>query len=255
MTSDLTNRVALVTGATSGIGRAAALLFAKQGAAIVATGRRQDELATLTEQIEEDGGRVATLAGDICDEAHAKALVALAESTFGGLDIAFNNAGTLGAMGPTHELSKDAWNETMATNLTAAFLGAKHQVPALLAREKGSIIFTSTFVGYTVGMPQMAAYAASKAGLLGLTQALAAEYSPQGLRINALLPGGTDTPMGRTVANTPEALDYVKGLHALGRLASPEEIARTALFLASEESSFMTGQTLIVDGGLSVTRP
>ncbi len=254
MNTTLNSKVAIITGATSGIGRAAALLFAERGASIVATGRRTAELEELAERIEHRGGRVAILAGDICQEAHAKALVTLATQTFGGLDVAFNNAGCLGAMGPSHELSEEAWMEAIRTNLTASFLCAKHQIPAMLERGGGSVVFTSTFVGYTVGMPQMASYAASKAGLLGLSQALATEYAQQGVRVNALLPGGTDTPNGRTVASTPEALEFVQGLHALRRLASPEEIAHAALFLASESSSFVTGQNLIVDGGLSVTR-
>jgi len=125
---------------------------------------------------------------------------------------------------------------------------------AMVERGGGSLIFTSTFVGHTVGFPGMAAYAASKAGLLGLTQVLAAEYGPQGIRVNALLPGGTDTPMGRLVADTPEKQDFVAGLHALKRIAAPEEIARSALYLASEAGSFTTGTAMLVDGGVSVLR-
>jgi NAD(P)-dependent dehydrogenase (short-subunit alcohol dehydrogenase family) len=124
----------------------------------------------------------------------------------------------------------------------------------MLRRQSGSIVFTSTFVGYTVGMPNMAAYAASKSGLIGLTQVLAAELGPRGVRVNALLPGGTDTPMGRVVANTQEILDHVRGLHALKRIAQPEEIARSALYLASAASSFTTGTALLVDGGVSINR-
>lgn len=254
MHTQLKNKVAIITGATSGIGLATARLFAQQGASLVITGRRTSELAKLAEEIKREGGRVVSLAGDVKNESHAEALVSLAISEFGGLDIAFNNAGTLGAMGATHAIEKSGWNDTIAVNLTAGFLGAKYQIPAMLKRGSGSLIFTSTFVGHTVGMPEMAAYAASKSGLLGLTQVLATEYSPRGIRVNALLPGGTDTPMGRAVANTPEALEFVRGLHALKRLATPEEIATSALFLASEASSFMTGQNLVVDGGVSVNR-
>lgn len=254
MHTQLNNKVAIITGATSGIGLATARLFVRNGASVVITGRRTSELAKLSEEIKREGGHVISLAGDVKDESHAEALVNLAISEFGGLDIAFNNAGTLGAMGATHAVEQSDWNETLAVNLTAGFLGAKYQVPAMLKRGGGSLIFTSTFVGHTVGMPEMAAYAASKSGLLGLTQALATEYSPRGIRVNALLPGGTDTPMGRTVASTPEALEFVRGLHALKRLAAPEEIATSALFLASEASSFMTGQNLVVDGGVSVNR-
>jgi NAD(P)-dependent dehydrogenase (short-subunit alcohol dehydrogenase family) len=193
--------------------------------------------------------------GDVQNEAFAKALVDEAVGRFGGLDIAFNNAGTLGAMGPTQEVTLAAWAETLMTNLTGAFLCAKHQLPAMVERGGGSLIFTSTFVGHTAAFPGMAAYAASKAGLLGLTQASAVEFGSKGIHVNALLPGGTDTPMGRTAASTPEALSYVQGLHALKRIAMPEEQAKSALYLASEASSFTTGTALLVDGGISVYRP
>jgi NAD(P)-dependent dehydrogenase (short-subunit alcohol dehydrogenase family) len=146
------------------------------------------------------------------------------------------------------------WENTLATSLTSAFLGAKYQIPPMLQRGGGSLIFTSSFVGYTVGFPQTAAYAASKAGMIGPTKALAAEYGRQNIRVNALLPGGTDTPMGRTFANTPEAIAFVKSLHALKRLAQPEEIANSALYLASDLSSFTTGTALLADGGVSINR-
>jgi NAD(P)-dependent dehydrogenase (short-subunit alcohol dehydrogenase family) len=157
-------------------------------------------------------------------------------------------------MGATPDILSSEWEETMSINLTSAFLAAKYQIPAMLAKGAGSLIFTSSFVGYTVGMPEMAAYSASKAGLVGLTQSLAAEFGNKQIRVNALLPGGTDTPMGRTFANNPEALEFVRGLHALKRMAQPEEIAQSALFLASDASSFMTGTAFLVDGGVSVNR-
>ncbi|WP_047469394.1 SDR family oxidoreductase, partial [Delftia sp. ZNC0008] len=184
----------------------------------------------------------------------ARALVETATARFGGLDIAFNNAGMTGDPCALPDLSLQAWQEAIATNLTSAFLGAKHQIPALLARGGGSLIFTSTFVGYTAGLPGMGAYAASKAGLVGLTQVIAAEYGPRGLRANALLPGGTDTPMGRASTPTPEARAFVENLHALKRLATPAEIAAAALFLASDASSFVTGTAMVVDGGVSIQR-
>ncbi|MEO3431086.1 SDR family oxidoreductase [Pelagibius sp. CAU 1746] len=250
----LEGKVALVTGASSGIGRATALLFAAEGAAVVAGARRQAELARLADEVVSGGGKVAVLAGDVRDAAYAEALVDMARGRFGGLDVAFNNAGTLGAMGAIEETSADAWRDTLETNLTSAFLGAKYQIPAMRERGGGSLIFTSTFVGHSVGFPGMAAYAASKAGLVGLTQVLAAEFGAEGIRVNAILPGGTDTPMGRVVADTPEALAFVEGLHALKRIAAPEEIARSVLHLASEASSFMTGAAMLVDGGVSICR-
>src|SRR5258705_35805 len=224
----LHGKVALITGASSGIGREAARLFARHGARLVLTARRQPELQALVAEIEQDGGQAIALAGDVRDEPLAQALVETATERFGGLDIAFN--------------------------LTSAFLGAKHQIPALLARGGGSLIFPSTFVGHTAGLPGMGAYAASKAGLVGLTQVIAAEYGPRGLRANALLPGGTDTPMGRASTPTPEARAFVENLHALKRLATPAEIAAAALFLASDASSFITGTAMVVDGGVSINR-
>ncbi len=250
----LSDKVALITGASSGIGRATAKLFASEGAKVVVAARRESELDSLVYEITHAGGHASALAGDVKDEAFAEALVDLAIERFGGLDVAFNNAGTIGEMGATPEVSLSEWEDTIKTNLTSAFLGAKYQLPAMLFRQGGSLIFTSTFVGYTVGLPGLAAYAASKAGLIGLTQALASEFGPQGIRVNALLPGGTDTPMGRTFADTPESLAFVQGLHALKRRASPEEIAKSALYLASDESSFTTGSALLADGGISIHR-
>lgn len=234
----LANKIAIVTGASSGIGRATAKLFAEEGAKVVAAARRQAELDRLVEEIVETGGTAIALAGDVRDEAYAKALVDLATGSFGGLDIAFNNAGAVGMMAPLPDLPPASWHDTMDTNLTSAYLAARHQIPAMLERGGGSLVFTSSFVGYTAGMPGMAAYAAAKAGLIGLTQVLAAEYGPKGLRVNALLPGGTDTPGATTT--TPEARTFVEGIHALKRMARPEEIARSALYLASEASSFTT---------------
>jgi NAD(P)-dependent dehydrogenase (short-subunit alcohol dehydrogenase family) len=250
----LSNKVAIITGASSGIGYATAKLFSKEGARVVVGARRQPELDSLVEEITQAGGHAVALVGDVKDEAYAKALVELAVGRFGGLDVAFNNAGTMGEMGPTPDVSLAGWEDTISTNLTSAFLGAKYQLPAMLSRNGGSMIFTSSFVGYTVGFPGSAAYAASKAGLIGLTQALASEFGAMGIRVNALLPGGTDTPMGRTFANTPETLAFVQGLHALKRLATPDEIAQSALYLASDASSFSTGSALLADGGVSISR-
>ena len=250
----LHNKVAIVTGASSGIGYATAKLFAREGAKVVVAARRQTELDALVEEITQADGHAVALAGDVKDEAFAQALVELAKAQFGGLDVAFNNAGTIGEMGATPDVSLSEWENTIRTNLTSAFLGAKYQLPAMLDRSGGSLIFTSTFVGYTVGFPGTAAYAASKAGLIGLTQTLASEFGAKGIRVNALLPGGTDTPMGRIFANTPEALAFVQGLHALKRMALPDEIAKSALYLASDASSFTTGSALLVDGGVSINR-
>ncbi len=227
----LANKVAVVTGASSGIGYATALLFAEEGAKVVVSARRQNKLDALVAQIEEAGGQAVAVAGDVKDESLAKALVDVAVARFGGLDVAFNNAGSIGEMGPISGMSLAGWRDTLDTNLTGAFLGAKYQVPALIERGGGSLIFTSTFVGYTVGMPGMAAYAASKAGLIGLTQVLAAELGAKGIRANAILPGGTDTPASITNAPdaTAEVLAFVEGLHAQAHGAARGDRAIGAL--------------------------
>ena len=182
----LTGKVAIVTGASSGIGRATAKLFAQQGAKVIVSARRQHELDSLVAEITAAGGEATALSGDVTNESYAKALVELAEREYGGLDVAFNNAGILGASGSTTDITLEAWNNTINTNLSSAFLGAKYQIPAML-KTGGSLIFTSSFVGHTVGFPQKAAYAASKAGVIGLTKALAAEYGANAIRVNALV--------------------------------------------------------------------
>jgi NAD(P)-dependent dehydrogenase (short-subunit alcohol dehydrogenase family) len=250
----LKGKVAIVTGASAGIGRAAAKLFAAEGAKVVVAARRAAELESLVAEITRDGGTAVSLAGDVQSEAFSQALVALAVSRFGRLDIAYNNAGILGEMGPSTGISEAGWSAALATNLTSAFLGAKHQIPAMLESGGGSIIFTSTFVGYSFAFPGTAAYAASKSGLIGLTQALAAEYGAQGVRVNAILPGAVETEMYRGMNDTAESQAFVTGLHALKRVARPEEIARSALYLASDDSSFVTGTASLVDGGASITR-
>ena len=252
----LANKVAIVTGASSGIGHATARLFAREGARVVVTARRQAELDGLVGQIVAAGGQAVAVAGDAKDEAVAKRVVEAAQHHFGGLDIAFNNAGSIGETAPVQDVSLAGWRDVLDTNLTSAFLGAKYQVPAMIARGGGSLVFTGSFVGYSAGMPGMAAYAASKAGLVGLTQVLAVELGTKGIRVNAVLPGGTDTPASITNAPdaTPEVLAFVENLHALKRMARPEEIAQAVLHLASDASSFITGTALLVDGGASITR-
>lgn len=250
----LTDKTAIVTGASSGIGWATAQLFARQGARLVLAARREAELQALAGRIVAAGGEAAVLAGDVRDEAYAKALVELAAERFGGLDIAFNNAGGLGALAPLPELAPEDWRQTLETNLTSAFLAARYQVPAMRARGGGSLIFTGSFVGHTVGMPGLAAYAAAKAGLLGLARTLAVELGTDGIRVNALLPGGTDTPGASAFTDDPRSRGMVEGLHALKRIARPEEIARSALYLASDLSGFTTGSALLADGGVSICR-
>ncbi len=247
----LENKVAIITGASSGIGKATAKLFAKEGAKLVLSARRGALLDDLVKTIQAENGIATALAGDIIDEAYAKALVDLAVREFGGLDIGFNNAGTLGDITPIPDMDTASWRTTLATNLDSAFFAAKYQIPAMLQRKAGSIIFTSSFIGHTGGLPGMGAYAASKAGLIGLTQILAVEHGADGIRANTLLPGGTKTPMA---GDDPDYHQFVETLHALKRMADPTEIARAALFLASDQSSFVTGSALLADGGTSICK-
>lgn len=251
----LENKTIIVTGASSGIGVAAALLFAAQGAHLVLGARREDLLSQAVEKIVDGGGRAVWLPGDVRDETYAAELVQLAQAEFGGLDGAFNNAGIIGAMGPVSDMETANWHDVIATNLTSAFFAARHQIPALLRNRQergqggGALVFTSSFVGVTNGgMPGMGAYAASKAGLIGLTKSLAAEHGADGIRVNALLPGGTRTAMA---GDDPLVQEQIAELHALKRLAAPEEMAHAALFLLSDQSAFATGTAMLVDGGLS----
>ncbi|MCC4241417.1 SDR family oxidoreductase [Thalassospira povalilytica] len=250
----LKDKVAIVVGASAGIGRATAELFAKEGAKVVVGARRGNELATLVAEIKAAGGDAVGLAGDVRSEEYAKALVALAVQTYGRLDVAFNNAGTLGETGPSTSVSEEGWSDTIAINLTGSFLGAKHQIAEMQKHGGGSVIFTSTFIGYSSAFPNMAAYAASKSGLIGLTQALAAEFGPANIRVNAILPGAVETDMFRESNDTPEKAAFVSQLHALKRIGAPDELARSVLYLASDDASFVTGAASLVDGGLSITR-
>jgi NAD(P)-dependent dehydrogenase (short-subunit alcohol dehydrogenase family) len=248
---ELHEKTIIVTGASSGIGAAAAKLFAAEGAQLVLGARRAENLEMIAERINSAGGKAVWLAGDVREHGYAKALVDLALSKFGKLDGAFNNAGVVGGMTPVSEMEIADWNDVIATNLTSAFLAAKAQIPVLAARGGGSIVFTSSFVGYSNGgLPGMGAYAASKAGLIGLTQSLGSDHAAANVRVNALLPGGTITPAGGE--GDPDAQAFIAGLHPMKRMAAPVEIAQAALFLLGDRSSFMTGSPMLVDGGVSV---
>lgn len=248
---ELENKSIIITGASSGIGRAAALLFAAEGGNVVLGARRSAELEALAATINRGIGRAVYLAGDVRDEGYAGALVDLATQAFGGLDAAFNNAGIVGEMGPVADMELGTWNDVLSVNLTAAFLAARAQIPAMRERGGGSIVFTSSFVGFSNGgLPGMGAYAASKAGLIGLSQSLASDHAAEGIRVNALLPGGTITPVGGELK--PDVMEFIAKLHPMKRMADAREIAQAALFLLSDRSSFMTGSPMIADGGMSV---
>jgi NAD(P)-dependent dehydrogenase (short-subunit alcohol dehydrogenase family) len=240
----LNGKVAIVTGASAGIGRATAKLFAAEGAKVVVGARRQAELESLVAEIKAAGGYAVAVAGDVRSE----------DYRYGKLDIAFNNAGILGEAGPSTGVSEAGFTEALTINLTASFLAAKHQIAQMEKDGGGSVIFTSTFVGYSFAFPGVAAYAASKSGLIGLTQALAAEFGPKNVRVNAVLPGAVDTDMYREMNDTEGKQSFITNLHALKRVAAPEELARSVLYLASDDSSFVTGTASLVDGGASITR-
>ena len=248
---ELEGKTIIVTGASSGIGAAAASLFAEEGAHLVLGARRSAELAGIAARIDRGNGRAVHLAGDVRDADYAQRLVELAVSEFGGLDGAFNNAGVVGELGPIPEMRFETWSDVLAVNLTSAYWAARAQIPALKRRGRGSIVFTSSFVGFSNGgLPGMGAYAASKAGLIGLVQSLAADHAAEGIRVNALLPGGTITPAGGE--GDPAALAFIASLHPMKRMAKAEEIAQAALFLLCDRSGFMTGSPMVVDGGMSV---
>ena len=245
----LSGKTGIITGASSGIGEAAARLFIAEGANIVLCARREDKLAELSHEL---GPGVRYVAGSVADEVtHAK-LVETCVQAFGGLDFAFNNAGIVGPGCSIPDTTVHDWSAVLETNLTSAFYAAKHQVPAMQKNKSGgAMVFTSSFVGFETGLPGMGAYAASKAGLVGLVRVLAADHGVDGIRANALLPGGTLTEMA---GDDPAFHEFAANLHILKRLARADEIAKAALFLCSDESSFVTGSAMLVDGGNSVSK-
>jgi len=246
----LQDKVAIVTGASSGIGKAAAILFAEQGACVVLVARRQDLLEQLAADIGVRGGMARTVVGDVTEERTHQEAISTAQTAFGGLHIAFNNAGLVGSAKPLAEIDPGQWSEAIAVNLTAAFLGARAQIPAMLEQGGGSLVFTGSFVGSSVGLPGMGAYGAAKAGIMGLIRGITADYGASGIRANALLPGGTATEMAGDAAQR----EWASSLHAMKRIADPEEIAQAALFLASDMSSFVSGSALWADGGNSAVK-
>lgn len=246
----LKGKTAIITGASSGIGRSIAIMFAQNGASVCLTGRREEELQRVVSEIRSAGGTAIYYVGDVCLEKTHKGISDLISQEFGQLDIAVNNAGMVGPIKPVAEFDLNEWNQVQNTNSTAAFLGVKHQIPLMVKSGGGSIIFTSSFVGSRVGLPGMSSYGTAKASLLALAKGIAADYSDKKIRANVILPGGVNTDM----AGDQQQREWAANLHAMKRLAEPEEIASSALFLASSMSSFMTGASLYVDGGVSVCK-
>lgn len=241
----LHGKVAIITGASSGIGRATARLFAQHGARVVLNARGVEALEGVARDIRHAGGQASVVCGDVTLAETHTSLVDVALEDFGRLDIAVNNAGTVGKIGTLASLDPESWHAVLDGNLTSAFLAARAQIPALQQSGGGSLVFVSSFVGTSVGLPGMAAYGAAKAGLMGLVKGITADHAAEGIRANALLPGGTDTAMAGDQAQK----DWAASLHAMKRIAQPEEIAAAALFLAGPMGSFVAGSALYADGG------
>ncbi len=234
------NKVALVTGATSGIGRVTALAFAREGAQVVVSGRREKEGNETVALIKKAGGEATW----VTSEAEVAALVAKTLSTYGRLDAAFNNAGVEGKTGSIHEQTVENYHDIMNANVLGVVLSLKHEIAAMLKKGGGAIVNNSSVAGL-VGFPGAAIYVASKHAVLGLTKSAALEYATQGIRVNA------ETPMFErfTGGMGPDAHRQIAAMHPIGRAGRPEEISAAVLWLCSDEASFVTGQSLAVDGG------
>jgi len=252
----LSGRVAVITGAASGIGRASAKLFAAEGASMIIADRA-DAVDETAEAIKAAGGKAVALKGDAGDDAFVQSLVAKAQSEFGGLDVFWANAGISGGFAPLHEQTAEYWSEILRINLIGAFLGVKYASEAMIPKGRGSIICTASVAGIRSGAGGPA-YSASKAGVISLVKTAANELYGTGLRINAVAPGLIETGMTKPIFDGARARgneDKIGQLNPTTRYGQPEEIAHAALFLASDEASYVNGQTLAVDGGLSTSHP
>lgn len=246
----LAGKVALVTGGNAGIGEAIAKVFAREGAAVLITGRRKEELDRVVREIVQQRGQAAAVAGSVTDETHARAAVAQAVRQFGALDILINNAG-VGEFGRRiHELDDDTWARVLDVNLTGVVRMTRAAVVEMLKRRRGSIVNISS-IASVVGIPQLPAYAASKGGLDALTRSIAIDYASDGIRCNVVNPGLVATPMAAPLMANPEQLDPILSRYPLRRPGTPEEVANMVLYLASDEAAWVTGGTYMVDGGMT----
>lgn len=250
ITGRMSGKVVLVTGAGSGIGRSAALQFAKEGAAVALAGRREAPLAEVSAEIERLGGSAVALPCDVADEQAVQQLVADVEDRLGPLDAAFNNAGIMGAYKPIVELTSEEFDAVIGINLRGVWLLARAEIRAMLASGRpGAIINTSSFVA-EAATPGMSAYAPSKAGLNALVRALALEVGPQGIRVNNVAPGVIRTPMSDGLSG--DMYQALADHAALKRLGEPEDVAAVAVWLCTDEARFVTGQTILSDGGFTI---
>ena len=244
----LAGRVALVTGGGSGIGRATAELFAEQSAAVVVVDRSSNGEETAA-AIREAGGDATFVQADVSVEADVEAAVRAAKSVYGELDAAFNNAGVGAPRSPFEELEAIAWDSLMAVNLRGVWLCMKHELATMVPLGRGTIVNTASVAG-VVGTAGLSSYTAAKHGVVGLTRTAAVEHGRSGIRVNAIAPGFTRTPMVKDVLDDPDTdMDLLLAASPLGRMAEPREIAEVALWLTSPASSFVTGHILVADGG------
>jgi NAD(P)-dependent dehydrogenase (short-subunit alcohol dehydrogenase family) len=250
---DLRGKSVVVTGAGAGIGRAAAVAFGAVGARVVVAGRREDALTETARRIREAGGEATALVVDITRPDDVERMIQRTVERHGALHCAFNNAGVFGRTGRLADDTPENWSEVIATNLTGTWLCMKLQIAAMLRQGGGTIVNCASVSG-VAGHLGSCAYTASKHGVVGLTRSAALQYARRGIRVNVVCPGSTDTEMLRSVYRTPEELARRADLLPLGRLGLPEEVAAVVLWLCSDASSFVTGQVLCTDGGVTAGR-
>lgn len=244
------DKVALVTGGGTGIGRATALAFAREGAIVVVVGRGADELAHTVKLIEHEGGRASFVTADVTVEDDVARMVATTVKRHGGLHIAHNNAGILGQAAPLADLDTDTWRRVLDVNLTGVFLSMKHEIRHMRAHGGGTIVNTASNIGAHGRLPGLASYAASKAGVSTLTRAAARDHIDDGIRVNAVSPGAADGPMSYLPGETREQRDVrITPSIPLGRVGTLDEVAATVLWIASDEAGFAVGHDLVIDGG------